>query len=386
MRRLALALSVAALAALTAAGCGGGGKRDDSFQATTVQQTTVKVVGRAAAGFDAETLYRQLSPGVVTIISIFDGSGGALAGGEEGLGSGFVVDPSGYIATNAHVVTTGDRPPLRRASQVYVEFGDGNRVRARIVGADPDSDVALVKVDPSGLRMVPLSFGDSSKLSVGEPVAAIGSPFGEEQSLSVGVISALDRSIRSLTQFDIANAIQTDAAINHGNSGGPLIDAQGKVIGINSQIKSSSGGGEGVGFAVPANTVKRSIEQLRANGRVEYGYLGVSSQTLYPQLAEHLGLKVDRGALLASVQRGGPADRAGLRGGSRRESFQGGRVLAGGDVIVSVNGAPVRSSNDLGSLVALEDPGTDVALGILRDGKRTTVHVKLGRRPSDTRG
>ena len=195
-------------------------------------------------------------------------------GGEGGQGSGFVLDDEGYIATNAHVVTKEDDNSAR-AERVFVQFPDGNRVPAEIVGHDPNADVALLKVEPSGLELTPLRLGRSAGLQVGEPVAAIGSPFGEEQSLSVGVVSALDRNIQSLTRFGIGDAIQTDAAINPGNSGGPLLDAHGRVIGINAQIKSQSGGGEGVGFAIPVDAVRRSLAELREDGRVEYGYLGV---------------------------------------------------------------------------------------------------------------
>jgi S1-C subfamily serine protease len=187
-----------------------------------------------------------------------------------------VLDGEGYIATNAHVVR-GDAPKLERASTVYVKFVDGNIVPAKVVGDDLNADVALLKVNPAGLTLTPLTLGSSAKLTVGSPVAAIGSPFGESQSLSVGVISAIGRDIDSLTAFKIGNAIQTDAAINHGNSGGPLLNARGQVIGINSQIESTGGGGEGVGFAVPVDTVQRSLDELRAKGHVDYAYLGVST-------------------------------------------------------------------------------------------------------------
>jgi S1-C subfamily serine protease len=388
--RLVAAVSAAALVALPVAGCGGGGSSSGQSGPTTVKNTDVKVVanGGKGGGLDAQTLYKQLSPGVVTVISMFSGGSSSLgngSGGDAGLGSGFVLDGDGYVATNAHVVTSGDKAPLKRASQVFVEFADGNRVGAKIVGTDPDSDVALLKINPTGLTLTPLKFDDSSKLVVGQPVAAIGSPFGEEQSLSIGVISALDRSIGSLTDFQIGNAIQTDAAINHGNSGGPLLDAAGRVIGINSQIKSSSGGGEGVGFAIPANTVKRSLTQLRETGKVRYGFLGVSSQPVYPQLAEHLGLKVERGALVSKVQ-AAPARRAGLKGATGSETFQAEQVDTGGDLIVSLDGETIRSPGDLGDAIALRNPGDKVKLGIIRKGQSRTLTVTLGARPGGSAG
>ena len=372
--RHAAATCLAASLAAVAAGCSGGGS---SSQPKSVQTTRVEVVQQKDAGaarFDPEAIYRSYAPGVITVIAEDSNS-------QEALGSGFVLNGQGDIATNAHVVTSGQGANIRRASQVFVEFGDGNRVPAKIVGDDPNSDVALLHVAPGGLNLRPLPLGASSKLVVGEPVAAIGSPFGEGQSLSVGVISALNRSITSLTSFDINNAIQTDAAINHGNSGGPLIDAGGRVIGINSQIQSTGGGGEGVGFAVPVETVKRSIAQLRETGQVRYAFLGVSSIALYPQLARKLGLSVTKGALVAKADSGSPAGKAGIRGGSRQIDFQGDAVPVGGDVIVSVDGKPVNSPTDVANLVGLRNPGQKIAVGIVRGHTRRTVTVTLGERP-----
>ncbi|MGI8440284.1 MAG: S1C family serine protease [Thermoleophilaceae bacterium] len=350
--------------------------------------TRVDVVeGLGAKGaFDPAAIYRRLSPGVVTVVSSFGATPGALpggGGGESGLGSGFVLDGDGYVATNAHVVTTGEAPRLQRAREVYVELADENRVPARIVGDDPNSDVALLKIDPRGLRLTPLSVGRSAGLTVGDPVAAIGSPFGERQSLSIGVISAVDREIESLTAFRIGDAIQTDAAINQGNSGGPLLDARGRVIGINSQIKSSSGGGEGVGFAVPADTVRRSLDELRRRGRVAYAFLGVASQPLYPQLADRLGLPAESGAIVAEVERGSPAERAGLVAGRRRIAFQGARdIPTDGDVLVSADGRPLSSPGDLADYVATRRPGQRVRFGVLRGAKRREVSVTLAERPN----
>jgi S1-C subfamily serine protease len=271
----------------------------------------------------------------------------------------------------------------RAAKQVFVEFGDRNRVPAEIKGFDADADVALIKVDPDGLSLTPLRLGHSSSIAVGEPVAAIGSPFGERQSLSIGVISALDRTIRSLTQFEIGDAIQTDAAINPGNSGGPLLDAQGRVIGINAQIKSQSGGGEGVGFAIPVDTVRRSLRELRDNGRVDYGYLGVESLTIWPQLADRLGLAVDTGALVQRVVVGSPAEDAGIEAGDDQITFQGQDDIAvGGDLIVGVNGEEFTREHDLADEISDHSAGDRVRLTLLRDGERRSVEVELGRRPA----
>ena len=325
---------------------------------------------------------------MVTVISVLPGSGGGLfgggnPGGEEALGSGFVVDGGGDVATNAHVVTSGSGANIKKASQVYVEFPDHNRVPAKIVGDDPNADVALLKIPTGGLKLTPLPLGSSSALVVGSPVAAIGSPFGEEQSLSVGVISAVNRSITSLTSFDINNAIQTDAAINHGNSGGPLLNAKGQVIGINSQIKSTGGGGEGVGFAVPVDTVRRSITQLKQNGKVSYSYIGVSSVDLYPQLAKRLGMAASTGALVAKIQSGSPAEKAHLKPGSSFINFEGDtRIPKGGDAIVAVDGRPVRGSTDLGNLVSARNPGSKVTLSVVNGQSHRNVVVTLAQRPA----
>jgi len=304
-------------------------------------------------------------------------------GGEEGggVGSGFVLNGEGEIATNAHVVTTGEGDAIRRAREVYVEFADGNQVEAEIVGADPNADIALLRIDPKGLSLRPLPLGESSSVEVGEPVAAIGSPFGEKQSLSIGVISAIDRSIRSLTDFSISGAIQTDAAINPGNSGGPLVDGEGRVIGVNQQIKSTSGGGEGVGFAVPVDAVKRSLDMLRKDGAADYAYLGVSSVELYPQLVERFDLDVDKGAWVQQVNTGGPAERAGIRGGSSPVEFQAQAFRPGGDVITKVAGESVEDSAELADLIADFEPGEEVPLEIHRGDDVREIEVTLGERP-----
>jgi 2-alkenal reductase len=380
-----LAAGLAALTMLAAGGCDGGSDEESKgpSKVTTTRVQVIEGVGKKG-GFDAGQIYRRLSPGVVTVISLFDG-GSALTEdeGEGGQGSGFVLDGDGYVATNAHVVTSGAAGRSERAKQVFVEFSSGDRVPAKIIGDDPNADVALLKVDPKGLDLTPLGLGSSHNLVVGAPVAAIGSPFGERQSLSVGVVSAIDRNIESLTRFQIGDAIQTDAAINPGNSGGPLLSAKGQVLGINAQIKSQSGGGEGVGFAIPVDTVRRSLRELRRKGRVEYGYLGVTTLLLYPQLAQRLDLEVQDGALVAEVENGSPADKAGLEAGSRRISFQGQEdVPASGDVIVSVDGKRLTRSEDLADLISMLPAGKEVELEVLREGDRRTEKVKLGQRPS----
>jgi S1-C subfamily serine protease len=385
MRALALAVSAVLVLGGLAAGCGGGD--DGSSGPRTVEKTKVEVIegsGRRPA-FDPAAVYQRYSNGVVTVTSLFKGGGtSALLGEDEaaGQGAGFVLDGEGHVVTNAHVITEGRSADIKPARDVFVRFSDGNQVGAEIVGYDANSDVGLLKIDPSGLDLVPLKLGRSGGVRVGEFVVAIGSPFGEEQSLSVGVVSSTNRTIEALTDFQIGDAIQTDAAINRGNSGGPLMDASGEVIGINSQIRSSSGGSEGVGYAVPADTVRRSIAQLRGSGEAHYGYIGVSSQQLYPQLAEHLDLPVDHGALIAQVVKDGPAAKAGLKGGGKETRFQATLVRPGGDLIAEVNGRQITQEHDLSELIANFKPGDTVTLDIYRGKERRTVKVKLGERPS----
>jgi len=386
---IALAATLAGLA-LGLGACDGddGGRQGAAARGESQTRTTrvevVEGLGRKG-GLDASALYDRLSPGVVTVVSIFDGSSTPLPrqdDDEGGQGSGFVLDGDGYVATNAHVVSSGEPPETKRAREVYVDFADGNRVKATVVGTDLNSDIALLKIDPSGLDLTPLSLGSSRDLTVGQPVAAIGSPFGERQSLSVGVISATDRTIESLTAFQIGNAIQTDAAINPGNSGGPLLNARGRVLGINSQIKSTSGGGEGVGFAVPVDTVRRSLGELRSKGRVDYGYLGVTSRSLYPQLAERLNVPNPTGALVAEVEPDSPADDADIEPGDGEIDFQGQEdIPTGGDVILAVEGRKLTLADDLADLISAHDAGDEVEVELVRDGDRRKVKVKLGQRP-----
>jgi len=373
------------LALALLAGCGSsGGSSTSTTQAPAGAKAPPPrvIVETSEDGFDAAKVYREAAPGVVTIRSIFDGSGNPLGGGPSAAeGSGFVLDTSGEIVTNAHVVTDESSGARKPARAVFIEFPDRNVVPAQIVGFDPFADVALLKVNPDGFDLHPLQLGDDREIVVGQPVAAIGSPFGEQQSLSVGIVSATDRSVKSLTQFQIEGAIQTDASINPGNSGGPLLDAGARVVGINQQIETSSGANDGVGFAVPVSAIKRSIAQLKANGKAEYAYLGVSSQALYPQLAAKLGLDTEFGGLLAEVVPGGPAERAGLRGGDGKLRFQAAEYRTGGDAILSVEGHEVVRPDDLARYTSDYAPGQKVTLTILRDGEKKDVEVTLGKRP-----
>src|SRR5919198_2033548 len=295
-------------------------------------------------GFQPAQIYRRRATGVVTIISFFSSPDGSA-----GQGSGFVVSKRGVVLTSAHVITTaGDGSSSGSASpahHVYVEFADGDRVAAKIVGYDLYDDVGVLKLDPRQHSLSPVPLGDSNRLVVGQPVAAIGSPFGNADSLSVGVVSAIRRSIPSLTtNYNLVDAIQTDAPINHGNSGGPLFDARGRVIGINAQIRSSGSGSgfEGVGFAVPIDSARRSLSQLLATGKVEYAYVGITTEDLTPSLARKFGYASLHGALIDRVKSGMAAAQAGLVAGTRDVVYQGLDVKVGGDAIVAIDGIPVR--------------------------------------------
>jgi S1-C subfamily serine protease len=384
VRRLG-ALGALLLCLALLAGCGSSGEEGGT---TATGSAGAKVAGSqgsapapqvaietSSPGFDATGVYRQAAPGVVTIRSVFD------EGAAEG--SGFVLDDQGEIVTNAHVVTDESTGERKEARNVYVEFPDRNVVPAEIVGFDPFNDVALLKVAPKGLPLHPLELGSDAELRVGQPVAAIGSPFGEQHSLSVGVVSATDRSVKSLTQFEIYGAIQTDASINPGNSGGPLLDAGARVIGINQQIETNSGANDGVGFAVPASAIERSVAQLREDGVAEYAYMGVSSQALYPQLARRLGLDTTFGGLISDVVSGGPAEKAGLEGADDDVRFQAAKWRTGGDVILQIDGKNIVEENDLARVIAAHEPGDEVTLTILHDNKREQVGLTLGKRPDN---
>ena len=388
-RLAAVALLAASPVALAA--CGGddeepaGGTSVSTQSSGSGSVTAVDDLDTGSGDGDAQTgglsidprqIYSKLGGGVVTIIAA--GASGTDAGG---LGSGFVISDDGEIATNAHVISLGESVRSPVAKRVFVRFADRNQVSARVIGTDRFNDVALLKIDPKDLDLVRLRFaGDDVR--VGDPVVAIGSPFGEEQSVSAGVVSALDRSIRSQSGFDTVDAIQTDAAINRGNSGGPLLDARGRVIGINSQIETTSGDGSGVGFAISAKTVNRAIEQIRADGKASYPFLGISTVGVYPQLADEFELGTDSGAWIQAAP-SGPGKEAGLKGPSGApRAFQVSSFSPGGDVIVGIDDQEVKTSTDVAEIVQGFEPNQTVTLKIFRGGKPQDVQVKLGRRPA----
>jgi S1-C subfamily serine protease len=288
----------------------------------------------------------------------------------EATGSGFVVDKDGTILTNAHVVDGAD--------EVTVSFEEGGEeIDAEVKGVDTSTDLAALKIDPSDVEnLAVLPLGDSSKAEVGDPVVAIGNPFGYSRTVTTGIVSGLQREITAPDGFQISNVIQTDASINPGNSGGPLLDAQGRVLGINSQIATGGGQGSvGIGFAVPVNTAKKLLPQLREGGEIEHAWFGVQMSDVTEDVANELDLPVDKGALVIEATEDGPADDAGLRGGDPETG-------EGADLIVSFDGKEIESSDELAAAVAAKQPGDTVEVEYYRDGEKETAEVELGERPS----
>jgi 2-alkenal reductase len=297
---------------------------------------------------------------------------------QEGTGSGFVIDQDGHIVTNNHVVAD--------AEEVQVTFDDGTSVRARVIGTDPDSDLAVLKVDVPASALYPVVMGDSDRLEIGQRAIAIGNPYGLRGTLTTGIISALGRSLPLGREsevlgrrFTIPELIQTDAAINPGNSGGPLLDSQGQVIGVNMAYDPSA---SGIGFAVPVNTVKRVVPKLITDGHYAYPWLGISGTDLSLDLVEAMNLPVQRGAIVSSVTPDSPADKAGLRGSSETVEKSGLELQVGGDVIIAIDGKPVQQFEDIRVYILRNtEVGQEVTLTIIRDGRERSVKVKLGERP-----
>jgi S1-C subfamily serine protease len=390
-RLLPIAVLSAALGALAAVAVVEGLDLGGRGSTTVVQQaplggsqTANDSEGRALTAGD---IYKRDAPGVVYVRaqivqrtdSVFDFG---FPQEQQGVatGSGFVIGRDGTILTNAHVVSG--------ASHVSVQFADKQRVAARVLGKDPSTDLALLKVDPSGLKLTLLTLGSSKDVQVGDPAIAIGNPFGLERTLTTGVISAVRRTITAPNNFQIDDALQTDAPINPGNSGGPLIDATGKVIGVNSQIAAGGNGNNtntGIGFAVPIDTAKEIIPQLAKSGRVDRGYLGIQSLTIDSSLRD-LNLPSEHGALVQSVTPGGPADRAGIKAGDIPATLDGNPITIGGDIITKVDGKDIRSDEELQAAVADSKPGTAVTVTLMRAGKTKTVKATLSERPAQAPG
>jgi putative serine protease PepD len=319
-------------------------------------------------------IYKQAAPAVANIITRmveYDFFFNAVP--VEGAGSGFVIDPKGYILTNYHVV--------QEAEKIEVLLGDQHaqsKYAAKYIGADQRNDVALIKIDPKGAQLTALTLGDSSALEVGQKVLAIGNPFGFQSTLTTGVVSALGRTVQTGQNTFIEDAIQTDASINRGNSGGPLLDSRGQVIGINTAIYSPSGTAAGVGFAIPINLAKRIAHDLITEGRVRRASLGVEVTPLFEDLANYLKFPVKQGLLVERVVSGGPASKAGLRGGNSAVTDGLRRYITGGDLIVSVDGKPVATQLDMNLALNRKRPGDTIQLEIYRGQQKMTLTITLG--------
>ncbi|MBM3949282.1 MAG: trypsin-like serine protease [SAR202 cluster bacterium] len=328
-------------------------------------------------------IYRESLPSVVNVrisVKVAPRYGSRVLPADQyrsnGEGTGFVWSADGHIVTNNHVVQNADK--------VVVVFADGTEADATVVGTDPDSDLAVLKVSLPADHLKPLPLGESAGLSVGQLVAAIGNPFSQHFTMTSGIISALGRTVNSgIGAYSITGVIQTDASMNPGNSGGPLLDRQGRVIGINTQIVSNTGSSVGIGFAIPVDTAKRVVPAIIAKGRVEYAYLGISGTTLTRQLAKAMALPTEtRGVLVAKVVTGGPAEKAGLKGSDKVVTVESIRTTVGGDVITAINGAAVKVMDDLLAFLSRATPGEKITLSVLHaNGTSASIEVTLGSRP-----
>jgi S1-C subfamily serine protease len=344
----------------------------------------------ARTALSINDIYSRAAPGVVQVTSttVVDVQPDPFFGvplfpqqqRQQSLGSGFVVDKAGHIVTNYHVV--------EGAREVRVSFSNGSSMKATVVGTDPSSDLAVLKIDASSRALTPLPLGDSDRIRVGDPVVAIGNPFGLDRTVTAGIVSAIQRAITAPNGYTIDHVIQTDAAINHGNSGGPLLSGRGEVIGVNSRIEtgSSGGGNVGVGFAIPSNTVKSVIAQLIREGRIDRAFIGISAAPITRDLKRVFRLPAARGLLVQSVQPGSGAAKSGLRAGTTQVVLAGESYNLGGDIIVEAGGRPVANLDQLRDVVAAKKPGDTIRLVVYRGDKKVTIDVELGRQPVSPSG
>ncbi|MCI0635430.1 MAG: trypsin-like peptidase domain-containing protein [Actinobacteria bacterium] len=369
------AVAVAGVAAL------GGLDAETTIVTQTEASPTPGLAPSSGAAMSVNEIYERAASGVVRVNRTSNST--ALADPQaSGLGSGFVLDKTGHIVTNYHVV--------EGASEVNVSFSNRDTVKAEIVGTDPSTDLAVLRVETSANALTPLPLGNSDKVRVGDPVVAIGNPFGLDRTVTSGIVSALQRLITAPNSFAIDHVIQTDAPINPGNSGGPLLNARGQVIGVNTQIETGTGssatGNVGIGFSVPSNTVKDVVAQILRTGRVEHAYLGISGQAVNADLAETYNLPVKAGVLVGTVTDGSGADKAGLQGGARDVVVAGETYVLGGDIIVGLGGQKISSIEELRDAIAGHKPGDKVTVVIYRDGDKSSVIVTLGRQPASPQG
>ena len=383
LRSIGALVATAVLGGLVAVGAvallGGGLDGSTTTVVTeTAAPTRTQAAPSAVGAMSVNEIYERAASGVVQINSQ---SGNVSGADQQALGSGFVVDKNGHIITNYHVV--------QGANQIRVGFSNRDTVEARLVGSDPSTDIAVLRVNVDANALTPLPLGDSDRVRVGDPVVAIGNPFGLDRTATAGIISALQRLITSPDpRFSIDHVIQTDAPINKGNSGGPLLDAQGEVIGVNTQIETGgvSTGNVGIGFAVPAKTVKNVLGQILSTGHVEHPYLGITGKPITPDVYEAYRLPVEEGVLVESVAKDSGAAKAGVMAGDTEVVVSGDTYILGGDVIVAADGKKVSSIEELRDAIASHEPGDKIKLQLYRDGDRTSVTVTLGRRPASPQG
>ena len=374
---VAIAAAGAAGAALALGSAYAVGSLDGASTVTvrevTVENTSQPTTFRPSQGLTIGEIYKRSASGVVQITATANEA-------QRALGSGFVFDKAGYIITNFHVIDG--------AGSIRVTFSNNKSIDAKLVGSDPSTDIAVLKVNTSSGALTALTLGNSDAVEVGDAVVAIGNPFGLSRTVTAGIVSALQRQIEAPNQYAIDHVIQTDAAINHGNSGGPLLNARGEVIGVNAQIETGgiTEGNVGVGFAVPSNTVKTVAGQLIATGRVDHAAIGILAQPITPDVAAAFRLAVKKGVLVEEVQSGSGAAKAGLKAGTNEVTVAGESYTLGGDIIVSANGMPVDDLASLRDVVSELEPGDTITLEVYRGESKVTIEVKLGRRPSTPSG
>jgi S1-C subfamily serine protease len=339
---------------------------------------TLLSVGKAFSIMEDEknniAVYEKVADGVVNVTSTamqMDFFFNAFP--TQGSGSGSIIDTKGHILTNHHVVAN--------AQKLEVTLADGSKWPAKLVGSDPDNDLAVIKIEVPKEKLKVIPMGDSKNLKIGQKVLAIGNPFGLQRTLTTGIVSSLGRTIRSEVGTLIEDVIQTDAAINPGNSGGPLLNSEGEIVGINSAIISPSGGSVGIGFAIPVNTARRVVPELISKGYVTYPYIGATIQSLIPEMAKYLKLKIERGAMISEVVKGGPADKAGLKGGDQKVQVGNMIVLVGGDIVVKADQREVKTNDELIHYIREKKPGDTVLLKVFRKDSLIDVKVTLGERP-----
>ena len=372
-----------------AVGIGAAVDSDDDGGTTVLTTATAAASSARLAvgdeyGKSVQEIYTQAGPGVVQVTSTSAAGNDPFFGPQprKSLGSGFVIDRSGRIVTNYHVIDG--------AQEIEVNFSGDDRVPAKVVGSDPSTDLAVLEIDAQARALTPLPLGNSDAVRVGDSVVAIGNPFGLERTVTAGIISALQREITAPNGYTIDKVIQTDAPINQGNSGGPLLSARGAVIGVNSQIEGSvTGGNVGIGFAVPINTVREVVSQIIEDGSVEHAYLGVRMQAIDENLAETFRMSVESGVLIVDVVDGSPADDAGLQGGDQQVIVGGTSYVLGGDIVTGADGESVAGPDDLRTLIMEKKPGDAMTLEIHRGDRgetQRTVSVTLGRQPAEPSG